>query len=96
MSRPVGQVHAHQQGFSFERARAKADGTLDVALWVFRAADEEGVSPTGRGAHPFGGPAGDRPAAALSARAPRQDAVPPLRGRDVCPSPIRVVRLLKT
>jgi valine dehydrogenase (NAD+) len=44
----VGQVHADQQGLSLERARAKADGTFDVALRVFGAADEEGIRSAGR------------------------------------------------
>ena len=30
---------------SFDRAKAKADGIFEVAMRVFRAADEEGVSP---------------------------------------------------
>ncbi len=32
-------------GFSSARAQSKASGSFDVALRVFRAADEEGVSP---------------------------------------------------
>ena len=41
----VIQVEDERHGFSFDRAKAKADGIFDVALRVFRAADEEGVSP---------------------------------------------------
>jgi len=41
---PLGDTQ-QKHGFSFERARSKADGICDVALRVFRAADEEGVSP---------------------------------------------------
>jgi valine dehydrogenase (NAD+) len=52
----VGQVHADQQGLSLERARAKADGTFDVALRVFRPPTrraspglaEEGIRSAGR------------------------------------------------
>ena len=32
-------------GFSFERAQAKAMGIFDVAVRVFREADEAGVAP---------------------------------------------------
>ena len=41
----VIQVEDERHGFSFDRAKAKADGIFDIALRVFRAADEEGVSP---------------------------------------------------
>jgi valine dehydrogenase (NAD+) len=41
----VIQVEDERHGFSFARARSKAGGIFDVALRVFRAADEEGVSP---------------------------------------------------
>ena len=41
----VIQVEDERHGFSFDRAKAKADGIFDVALRVFRAADSEGVSP---------------------------------------------------
>jgi valine dehydrogenase (NAD+) len=32
-------------GFSFERARKRTEGIYDTALRVFRAADDDGVSP---------------------------------------------------
>ena len=32
-------------GFSFSRAQARTSGIFDVALRVFRTADEQGVSP---------------------------------------------------
>jgi valine dehydrogenase (NAD+) len=41
----VIQVEDERHGFSFARAQAKASGIFDIALRVFRAADEEGVSP---------------------------------------------------
>ena len=41
----VIQVEDERHGFSFARAQARATGIFDVALRVFRAADEEGVSP---------------------------------------------------
>ncbi|UOY04058.1 Glu/Leu/Phe/Val family dehydrogenase [Blastococcus sp. PRF04-17] len=41
----VIQVEDERHGFSFARAQAKASGIFDVALRVFRAADDEGVSP---------------------------------------------------
>ncbi|MGY1801823.1 Glu/Leu/Phe/Val dehydrogenase [Blastococcus sp. SYSU D00922] len=41
----VIQVEDERHGFSFARAQAKATGIFDVALRVFAAADEEGVSP---------------------------------------------------
>jgi valine dehydrogenase (NAD+) len=41
----VIQVEDERHGFSFDRAKAKAEGIFDVALRVFRAADSEGVSP---------------------------------------------------
>ena len=41
----VIQVEDERHGFSFDRAKAKADGIFDVALRVFRTADSEGVSP---------------------------------------------------
>jgi valine dehydrogenase (NAD+) len=41
----VMQVEDERHGFSFARAQAKATGIYDVALRVFRAADEQGVSP---------------------------------------------------
>jgi valine dehydrogenase (NAD+) len=41
----VIQVEEERHGFSFARAQAKAGGIFDVALRVFRAADEQGVSP---------------------------------------------------
>jgi valine dehydrogenase (NAD+) len=41
----VIQVEDERHGFSFARAQAKASGIFDVALRVFRAADEQGVSP---------------------------------------------------
>jgi valine dehydrogenase (NAD+) len=41
----VIQVEDERHGFSFDRAKAKAAGIFDVALRVFRAADDEGVSP---------------------------------------------------
>jgi valine dehydrogenase (NAD+) len=41
----VIQVEDERHGFSFPRAKAKASGIFDVALRVFRAADDEGVSP---------------------------------------------------
>jgi valine dehydrogenase (NAD+) len=41
----VIQVEDERHGFSFARAQAKAGGIFDVALRVFRTADEEGVSP---------------------------------------------------
>jgi valine dehydrogenase (NAD+) len=41
----VIQVEDERHGFSFARAKAKADGIFDVAVRVFQAADEEGVSP---------------------------------------------------
>jgi valine dehydrogenase (NAD+) len=41
----VIQVEDERHGFSFVRAQAKASGIFDVALRVFRAADDEGVSP---------------------------------------------------
>jgi valine dehydrogenase (NAD+) len=41
----VIQVEDERHGFSFARAQAKAGGIYDVALRVFRAADDEGVSP---------------------------------------------------
>jgi valine dehydrogenase (NAD+) len=41
----VIQVEDERHGFSFPRAQAKASGIFDVALRVFRAADDEGVSP---------------------------------------------------
>lgn len=41
----VIQVEDERHGFSFQRAQAKAMRIFDIALQVFRAADEEGVSP---------------------------------------------------
>jgi valine dehydrogenase (NAD+) len=41
----VIQVEDERHGFSFARAQAKASGIYDVALRVFRSADDEGVSP---------------------------------------------------
>jgi valine dehydrogenase (NAD+) len=41
----VIQVEDERHGFSFARAQSKASGIYDVALRVFRAADDEGVSP---------------------------------------------------
>ena len=41
----VIQVEDERHGFSFPRAQAKVDGIFDVALRVFRLADDEGVSP---------------------------------------------------
>jgi valine dehydrogenase (NAD+) len=41
----VIQVEDERHGFSFARAQAKASGIFDVALRVFRAADDEHVSP---------------------------------------------------
>jgi valine dehydrogenase (NAD+) len=41
----VIQVEDERHGFSFPRAQAKASGIFDVALRVFRTADEHGVSP---------------------------------------------------
>ncbi|WP_324274645.1 hypothetical protein [Blastococcus brunescens] len=44
----VIQVEDERHGFSFDRAKAKAEGIFGVALRVFAAADEEGVSPPSR------------------------------------------------
>ena len=41
----VIQVEDERHGFSFVRAQAKTSGIFDVALRVFRTADEQGVSP---------------------------------------------------
>jgi valine dehydrogenase (NAD+) len=41
----VIQVEDERHGFSFARAEAKAAGIFDVALRVFRSAEEQGVSP---------------------------------------------------
>jgi valine dehydrogenase (NAD+) len=41
----VIQVEDERHGFSFARAQARAGGIFDVALRVFRVADDEGVSP---------------------------------------------------
>jgi valine dehydrogenase (NAD+) len=41
----VIQVEDERHGFSFTRAQTRASGIFDVARRVFRAADEEGVSP---------------------------------------------------
>jgi valine dehydrogenase (NAD+) len=41
----VIQVEDERHGFSFERAQSKASGIFDVALRVFREADDSGVSP---------------------------------------------------
>jgi valine dehydrogenase (NAD+) len=41
----VIQVEDERHGFSFARAQAKTTGIFDVALRVFQAADDEGVSP---------------------------------------------------
>ncbi len=41
----VIQVEDERHGFEFARAQTRASGIFDVALRVFRAADEEGVSP---------------------------------------------------
>jgi valine dehydrogenase (NAD+) len=41
----VIQVEDERHGFSFARAQSKASSIFDVALRVFRAADDEGVSP---------------------------------------------------
>ncbi len=41
----VIQVEDERHGFSFVRAQAKTTGIFDVALRVFQAADDEGVSP---------------------------------------------------
>ena len=41
----VIQVEDERHGFSFARAQSRAGSIFDVALRVFRAADDEGVSP---------------------------------------------------
>jgi valine dehydrogenase (NAD+) len=41
----VIQVEDERHGFSFPRAQAKASGIFEVALRVFRLADDEGISP---------------------------------------------------
>jgi valine dehydrogenase (NAD+) len=41
----VIQVEDERHGFSFARAQSKTSGIFDVALRVFAAADDEGVSP---------------------------------------------------
>ncbi|HEY0509236.1 MAG TPA: Glu/Leu/Phe/Val dehydrogenase dimerization domain-containing protein [Blastococcus sp.] len=41
----VIQVEDERHGFSLDRARSKASGIYDVALRVFRSADDENVSP---------------------------------------------------
>ncbi|TKJ28489.1 Glu/Leu/Phe/Val dehydrogenase dimerization domain-containing protein [Blastococcus sp. CCUG 61487] len=41
----VMQVEDERHGFSFPRAKARAEGIVDVALRVFALADAEGVSP---------------------------------------------------
>jgi len=41
----VIQVEDERHGFSFARAQSKASSIFDVALRVFQAADDEGVSP---------------------------------------------------
>ena len=41
----VIQVEDERHGFAFARAKAKAEGIFDIALRVFRTADDEGVSP---------------------------------------------------
>jgi valine dehydrogenase (NAD+) len=41
----VIQVEDERHGFSFDRAKARAEAIFDVALRVFHAADDEGVSP---------------------------------------------------
>ena len=41
----VIQVEDERHGFSFARAQTRASGIFDVALHVFRAAEESGVSP---------------------------------------------------
>jgi valine dehydrogenase (NAD+) len=41
----VIQVEDERHGFSFARAQAKASGIFDVALRVFRLADDEGIPP---------------------------------------------------
>ena len=41
----VIQVEDERHGFSFARAEARTAGIFDVALRVFRAADDAGVSP---------------------------------------------------
>jgi len=41
----VIQVEDERHGFSFSRAQARTSGIFDVALRVFRTADEQGVSP---------------------------------------------------
>jgi valine dehydrogenase (NAD+) len=41
----VIQVEDERHGFSFDRAKTKASGIFDVALRVFREADEAGVAP---------------------------------------------------
>jgi valine dehydrogenase (NAD+) len=41
----VIQVEDERHGFSFPRAQAKAAGIFDVALRVFRTADEQGITP---------------------------------------------------
>jgi len=41
----VIQVEDERHGFSFARAQSKTSGIFDVARRVFRAADDEGVSP---------------------------------------------------
>ena len=38
-------LHAHDGGFRFERAKAKATSIYDTTLQVFRLADDEGVPP---------------------------------------------------
>jgi valine dehydrogenase (NAD+) len=43
----VIQVEDERHGFSFERAQAKTSGIFEVALRVFRLADDEGISPAG-------------------------------------------------
>ena len=45
LGRPGRGAKIYRHGFSFARAQSKAGGIFDVALRVFRAADDEGVSP---------------------------------------------------
>ena len=42
----VIQVEDERHGFSFDRARSKAAGIFDVALRVFRTADDAGIPPS--------------------------------------------------
>jgi valine dehydrogenase (NAD+) len=44
-ARSAAEVADQPHGFSFARAQSKASGIFDVALRVFRTADEHAVSP---------------------------------------------------